>query len=424
MKDNLEDVVTNPLIGTDITAVDFNGSTYFRVDGTWNGVGTTDLWRNAAFRNSSFIVVDTIKNSTSNALGYSLTIAKGSEMVKATIGVVAATRNLENAQFVVTKDPGTNRLYLSAPNAKYPKDNNGEGLAGRTVLATDNEFITVYNNKGLNYIATGTLTHAEANAFITYGTASSDLITDKAFNGSIVTLTYYTSGGNKVNKDKALTAISSNVGAVDVEYVDPTTPEAQFVQIYVPATVTEPAYYKFVNRENGQAKTYNYIHLTADDMYVAFDSYSGTKDTLIVKNAPDRGETGILDGYLTFSKEKQAYKHFNISVATELFGNVYLTEPKAGHFIELSKEASDAAEWTLEEQVSHLNNAWAKETVVDTIYNIIDYKVWSDDKWIEKKDTTAAIMYRIKNALSDEYLAYNESKNAYELVDEVSKPWE
>ena len=424
LKDNLENVVSNPLIGTDITAVDFNGSTYFRVSGAWNGGGTTDLWRNTAFRNSSFLVVDTIKNSTSNDLGYSLTIAKGSEMVKATIGAKEATRNLVNAQFDVTKNPGTSRLFISAPNAKYPKANNGEGLAGHTVNATDNEYITVYNNKGQNYIATGTDAHADANAFITYGTAVSNLISDKAFNGGIVTLTYYTSAGNKVNKDKALVAVNGNIDAVDVEYVDPTTPEAQFVQKYVPATATEPAYYEFVNRENGDSKTYNYIHLTTEGMYVAFNDYSGSKDTLIVKNAPARGETGILDGYLTFSKEEQDYKNFNISVATELFGNVFLTEPKAGHFIELSKEATDAAEWTLEEQVSHLNNPWAKETVVDTIYNIIDYKVWSTDKWVEKKDTTAAIMYRIKNALSDEYLAYNENKNAYELVDEVSKPWE
>ena len=189
------------------------------------------------------------------------------------------------------------------------------------------------------------------------------------------------------------------------KFVDNTKPEGQWIVTYE----EDVNKFTFTNLESKVAKGPYTLYDNGNNNYTAVDATGELSVTLTDAVKPNN-----MYGYADFTTE-QLEQGFNISVITDLLGNVYLKEDHAtDHKATFSQDVENASVWRMVKYNKAKDYANGIEGS-DTIRIINDYTVWNPVYQIfqNKKDTVEAIAYSIYNDFTGEYLYYNDTQKAY-----------
>ena len=190
------------------------------------------------------------------------------------------------------------------------------------------------------------------------------------------------------------------------KFIDNTKPEGQWIVTYNADNNT----FSFKNLEGTASWTGYTLYDNGSNNYTAVAA-DGTEHYLTLTDAV---KPNNMYGYADFT-EAQLEQGFNISVITDLLGNVYLKEDHAtDHKATFSQDVENASVWRMMKYTAakdYANNIEGS----DTIRVINNYTVWNPvyQRFDTKKDTVEAIAYSIYNDFTGEFLKYNPNQKAY-----------
>ena len=425
------------------TSADLSDKMFFRVSGSYSGSMTNNAAKISAFRNSEFIVVDTVRYSSiipdqdqTNNYFIEYKTVKGSELMSAVgqvfdadyeydendfkvynastnktgASMLGVTRRIENAIFTCNHDKGddyTDPVQIYA-DAIIPAEDNDRGLLGHTNIEAVRLYVAVKEFKGDYYVGAA----PESYEYVFLGLNND--VDYKTVNGivNIISRNYKTNG-----QVFATTEGNNGIERVLPKYVSTDKPEGQFlVRGGYYAENGALTSFQFSNRESGnttfaltttdgKTANRNTLQLKKTDKANIY-SVVGYNDTIEIKNVTTPNE---FYGYKNYKAADLKNTEYVLKVVSKA-GNVddlYITEDhNKDHSLGLNADTLETATFKLIKFEAAKSDAkWFGDTVM------VSNKPYSYVKGDNKEyaevpgDRVVAFTYAIYNADNFEFLA-------------------